>query len=276
MQSDKLILDLSSRSAKVFKRSETGIEQVDLLTWELSESKISLPAIEDQLKLLLSANGSIREGLDQGTIEAIGTEAMRRSPLLSQHMQEICENLQIAYRTISQEEEADLLKKAIAESDIPNHLDVLHVGGGGIQMITRDSEAPYMIPFGISDLNQQFQLLESPSHRQIATCIKWLSSRLPVTLKTFAYTGGEKTYVQHFGIELEQDLYCLSSDFTLLARRLAAMELPALEARSPFDPKWMRGVIASNCIVLAGLIKSGSTKFMPSDLNMAHGILNQS
>ncbi|WP_090819597.1 hypothetical protein [Paenibacillus sp. yr247] len=61
----------------------------------------------------------------------------------------------------------------------------------------------------------------------------------------------------------------------MLAKQLAAMDLQALEAKSPFDPKWMHGVIASNCVVLAGLIKSGTTKFMPSDLNITHGLINQ-
>jgi hypothetical protein len=276
MHSDKLILDLGSHSAKVFKKSDDGIEQVDVLTWELlEESEVSLPSIEDKLKSLLCTQGSFLEGPLQGTVEAIGTEAMRRSPLLSEHMEEVCRNLRIAYRTISQKEEADLLKKAIADSDIPSHFDVINVGGGSIQIITNECEAPYLIPFGISDLNQQFNLLGPPHQRQIATCIKWLSCRLPASLELFAYTGGEKTYLRHFQLELEQDLYCLRSDFTLLARQLAALDLQALEANSPFDPKWMRGDIASNCVVLAGLIKSGTTKFMPSDLNIAHGFINQ-
>ncbi|MCY9661254.1 hypothetical protein P5G65_01235 [Paenibacillus chondroitinus] len=275
MNSDKLILDLGSHSAKVFKKSDIGIEQVDVLTWELLESEICLPSIEDKLKSLLSTQGSFLEGAPLGNIEAFGTEAMRRSPHLSEHMEEICRNLRIAYRTISQKEEAELLRKAISESDIPSHLDVINVGGGSIQIITKECEAPYLIPFGISDLNQEFQLLGAPHQRQITTCIKWLSSRLPASLGPFAYTGGEKTYLRHFDIELEQDLYCSRSDFTQLTRQLALLELSALENNSPFDPKWMRGAIASNCVVLAGLIKSGAGKFMPSDLNIAHGFMNQ-
>lgn len=275
MHSNKLILDLGSHSAKVFRKSNDHIEQVDVLTWELLESGVDLPSIEGTLKSLLSTQYSFIEGLGQGDIEAIGTEAMRRSPHLSEHMQEVCRNLRIAYRTISQKEEADLLKKAIAESDIPSDLDVINAGGGSIQIITSESEAPYLIPFGISDLNQQFNLLGPPEQRQIATCIKWLSCRLPASLEQFAYTGGEKTYLRHFQIEFEDDLYCQRNDFTLLTRQLAAQDLQTLEANSPFDPKWMRGAIASNCVVLAGLIKSGATKFMPSDLNIAHGFIRQ-
>ncbi|MBP1965956.1 exopolyphosphatase [Paenibacillus aceris] len=275
MNSDKLILDLGSHSAKVFKKSDIGIEEVDVLIWELLESEICLPSIEDKIKTLLSAQGPLLDGSSQGTVEAIGTEAMRRSPLLSEHMKEICNNLRIAYRTISQKEEAELLRKAISQSDIPSHLDVINAGNSSIQIITKECEAPYLIPFGIADLNQEFHLLKPPHQRQITTCIKWLSSRLPASLGQFAFTGGEKTYLRHFQIELDQDLYCSRSDFTLLARQLALLDLPALEANSPLDPKWMRSAIASNCVVLAGLIKSGTNKFMPSDLNIAHGFMNQ-
>ncbi|NOV01737.1 Ppx/GppA phosphatase family protein [Paenibacillus planticolens] len=275
MNSDKLILDLGSHSANVFKKSNIGIEQVDVLTWELIESEVCLPSIEDKIKTLLSAQGSLINGSSQGTVEAIGTEAMRRSPILSEHMKEICRNLRIAYRTISQKEEAELLRRAISQSDIPSHLDVINVGSGSIQIITKECEAPFLIPFGTSDLNQEFHLLKPPHQRQITTCIKWLSTRLPASLEQFAFTGGAKTYLRHFQIELEQDLYCSRSDFTQLTRRLAACDLSDLEADSPFDPKWMRNAIASNCVVLAGLIKSGTSKFMPSDLNIAHGFMNQ-
>lgn len=275
MHSDKLILDLGSHSANVFRKSDEGIEQVDVLTWELLESEVSLPSIENKIKSLLTTQGSLLDGTSPDNVEAIGTEAMRRSPELSEHMKEICRNLRIAYRTISQKEEAELLRKAIADSDIPTHLDVINAGGGSIQIITHECEAPYLIPFGITDLNQQFNLLGSPHQRQITTCIKWLSCRFPASLEQFAYTNGQKTYLKHFQIELEQDLYCPRSDFTLLTKQLALMDLSHLEANSPFDPKWMRGAIASNCIVLAGLIKSGTAKFMPSDLNIAHGFMNQ-
>ena len=72
MHSNKLILDLGSHSAKVFRKSNDHIEQVDVLKWELLESGVDLPSIEGTLKSLLSTQGSFIEGLGQGDIEAIG------------------------------------------------------------------------------------------------------------------------------------------------------------------------------------------------------------
>lgn len=192
-----------------------------------------------------------------------------------EHTEDVCRNLRIAYRTMSQKEEASLMKQAVVDSDIPNHLDVIHAQGDSIHVITGASENPYLISFGIADLNQQFNLLGAPDQRQIATCVKWLSCRLPASLEQFVYTGGQKTYLRHFQIEIEQNLYCHRCDFTLLTKQLASMDIQELEANSPFDPAWMHRAIASNCVVLAGLIKSGTSKFMPSDLHITHGFTKQ-
>lgn len=188
----------------------------------------------------------------------------------NEHKEEICMNLRIAYSTISQKKEAAWMKQAILASDIPQHLDIIHVEGDSIHVITGESEAPYLIPFGIADLNQQFNLLGAPDQRQIATCVKWISCRLPASLQPFVYTGGQKTCLRHFKIELEHDLYCHRSDFSEFAGQLAAMDIQQLEANSPLDTTWMHRAIASNCVVLASLIKSGASKLMPSDLHISH------
>jgi hypothetical protein len=44
---------------------------------------------------------------------------------------------------------------------------------------------------------------------------------------------------------------------------------------SPFDPKWMKGVIVSNCVVLALLEQAGADVFVPSDLSIAQGLASQ-
>ncbi|MEW9702729.1 hypothetical protein [Paenibacillus sp. SI8] len=270
----KTILDLGSHSAKLFTRFDGKVELMDVMTWELLEDTTDLKSIEVDLQIMLSKQNSTLQGKNGGAIEAIGTEAMRRSPVLSAYMSEMCRKLGIPYRTISQKEEADLLHKAIADSDIPDNLDVINAGGGSIQIISKKDACQHLIPFGISDLNQSFDLLESPEMRRVTECIEWVAARLPASLNQFAYTGGELTYLRHFSIELAGS-FCKKSAFTALAEKLAVLELQKLEASSPFDPKWMRGAIASNCIVLAGLVRANTDTFMATDLNIAHGFLKQ-
>ncbi|UJF33409.1 Ppx/GppA phosphatase family protein [Paenibacillus hexagrammi] len=274
MCGSKLILDLGSHSAKVYAQAEMKVEQVDVLTWELLENEIDFSKLEEQLSGLLAKHVDFREASGQGRVQAIGTEAMRRSPELSEAVSGICGRLGIDYRTISQREEAELLRQALAASGIPSDLDVINVGGGSIQIWLRSGRSPHLLPFGISDLNQRFALLEAPAGRKVRECIKWVAEQLPRSLNQFAYTGGEYTYLRHFSIQMEGG-YCKKQNFAKLSEAIAAADLEELEASSPYDSKWMRGAVASNCIVLACLETSGAGSFMPTDLNIAHGFLQQ-
>lgn len=161
------------------------------------------------------------------------------------------------------EDSLEALKKAISGTDIPSHLDVIHVGESHIHIFSSTTETPYFIPNGILDLNQQFNLRKAPQQRQIAMCIKWLSCRLPPSLQTFACIGNGLTALRHSPIELEQDLYCLRDDFILFAQQTSLQEIQTLAADSPSRPAWVQEVIALHCVILAGLFKSGASKFMP-------------
>ncbi|OXM87233.1 hypothetical protein [Paenibacillus rigui] len=267
MLKSQLILDLGSHSAKLYERQDQ-IQQLDVLTWELLEEGRNAPLLEEML------GSFIAPWKENAIIEAIGTAAMRRSAAISTEISNACKSLGITYRTISQKEEAELLRKAVRESHIPQLLDVMNVGGGSIQIIQPEAELPVLLPFGISDLNQTFHLLDTPDQRKVEDCTEWVFRQLPESLQSFAYTGGEKTYIESFGIQLNHG-YCSAVDFYKLSRELASLQLDELESRSPFDSKWMRGAVASNCIVIAALKRSRKDQFLPSDLNIAHGFLKQ-
>lgn len=158
------------------------------------------------------------------------------------------------------------LKKAVSAAGIPNHLDIIHVGENHIHIFSSSLEPPYVIPNGILDLNHQFNLRRAPNQRQIALCIKWLSCRLPPTLQTFACIGRGLRALQQSPIELEQDLYCLREDFLLFAQQMALQEVHTFAAEYPAKPVWMQEVVAIHCVILAGLFKSGASKFMPHAL----------
>ena len=46
-----------------------------------------------------------------------------------------------------------------------------------------------------------------------------------------------------------------------------------LKALSPFGPEWMLGAIASNTILAVLLLNSLQSEFIPSDVNIAHGLV---
>ncbi|MDQ3700593.1 MAG: hypothetical protein M3442_06700 [Chloroflexota bacterium] len=129
-----------------------------------------------------------------------------------------------------------------------------------------------LLPFGISDLNQRFDLLAEIERRRVADCTDWVRRRLPEWLGPFAYTGGERAYLRSQGVPLAGDR-CDRADFERLADRLAGQPTAELERRSPFNPRWMRGAVASNCVVLAALAQSRASHFLASDFNICHGLI---
>jgi hypothetical protein len=190
---------------------------------------------------------------------------MRKLDTLGQKENELSDLLadSTAHTEHGTEDHLVALKKAAWAAGIPNHLDIIHVGENHIHILSSSLETLHVIPNGILDLNHQFNLRKAPNQRQIALCIKWLSCRLPPTLQTFACIGSGLHALQQSAIELEQDRYCLREDFLLFAQQLALQEFHTFAANSPSKPVWVQEVIALHCVILAGLFKSGASKFMP-------------
>jgi exopolyphosphatase/pppGpp-phosphohydrolase len=261
--SSHLLLDLGSRSAKAYRKDTTWVEDRQV-TWSLLENDRGESEIFRDLQSLVSSYQG------RSKISAIGTEAMRRNPKLAAVISNACKQLGIAYRTLSHKEEAELILKAIPDTA---GRDLINVGGGSIQIISSQTAEMHLLCFGISDLNKHFALNEAPCVRQIETCVAWIESQLPKLSSSFIYTGGEEKYLRHLGLQLPGGL-CNREVFEDLASKMAELSVAELEALSPHDPKWMRGAVASNCIVRALLRRSAAKNFVPSDLNIAHGLMD--
>jgi hypothetical protein len=266
------VLDLGSHSVKVYRRpgpAGPAALLVDTVTWELLERRPGRAQLGRHLDDVLARIPGPRR-----TVTAIGTAAVRRDPGLAEELHAVCSERGISYRTISQDDEARLIRLAAAEAGIPAGLHVVNAGGGSIQIVTGSRGVAHLLPFGISDLNRRFDLGAPPGARRAGECVEWVAGRLPALAGEFAYTGGEHTYLEHFGVELP-DGRCSAAAFAGLADRLRLLPGGELEALSPFDPKWMHGAVASNCIVTACLARWGCDRFLPVDLNIAHGLIRQ-
>ncbi len=125
------------------------------------------------------------------------------------------------------------------------------------------SETPYFIPNGILDLNHQFNLRKAPHQRQIATVYQMAFLSPTAFLTDFRLYRQRTNRSATFAIELEQDLYCLRDDFILFAQQTSLQEIQTLAADSPSKTAWVQEDIALHCVILAGLFKSGASKFMP-------------
>lgn len=260
-----LVLDLGSHSVKVYSVS-TEVNKVTTKTWQLLETRSFFDTVYKTLLDIVSPFSVEVKKI------AIGTEAMRRNPRLERIVKSVCLSLNVNYRTISQEEEAALIFKAMKLKDDQKHFDIVNAGGGSIQIVNATTAQTTLLPFGISDLNRRFQLShDTPSKRQVSEAISWIEQQLP-SMNPFVYTGGEETYLRKLGIILKNG-FCSKDYFVTLSEILAQKNNNQLFALSPYDPAWMSGAIASNSIVIACLNKSKTEQFLPSDFNIGHGLV---
>lgn len=259
------LLDLGSHSVKLYRRDDD--EELLLLrtvTWRVLETAVEPENLAAILQSVLAEVDDFR------TVQAVATAAFRRDVRLGAAITRLCEGLGISLEIIDQRAEALLLRAAVSSSGSGGDLDAINVGGGSIQIISGDG-SEHLLPFGISDLNKRFGLAGPVSERRVQECQDFVVGELPAWLDEFWYTGGERTYLEHFGVPLS-GLWCARSDFEPFADDLATWTGDRLRSRSPYDDGWMTGAVASNCIVLAGLKRNDLNKFAPADLNISHGV----
>lgn len=226
------ILDVGSHSLKLYKLGAT-VELSETLTWDPWGGDVEGHAPNTLLKDLLFRT---QQRHPEHQITAFGTEAMRRDGELAGQVSASCGALGVPFRVISQDEEAALISAAFQAEGEYSH-DIVNVGGGSIQMVLGASGIPrtWLLEFGIVDLNRGFNLLSEPEARDVAGCREFVAASLPQDIRQFVYTGGELTYLRHFGVPLV-DGYCDRYAFADLADRLEQLSVGELVHDSPFDP----------------------------------------
>lgn len=262
----EFILDVGSHSLKLYRREEST-QLTKTVTWE-PINEYSEGVSTSEVELILQ---KVREDFPYVAVKAFGTGLMRQIPELASKVHSCCREYGAEFDVISQETEAELIRKAVSVDGTLPDTAVVNVGGRSIQVVLPSSEIR-LLSFGIVDLNEKFNLTDSPGSRDIPGCQDFLSSQLPHDIGEFVYTGGEATYLQHFEVPMAGG-YCDRDVFLRFAEELARRTIDDLMRNSPFDPKWMKGAIASNCIVASLLEYSRVERFWPSEINIGHGVV---
>jgi len=261
------IIDIGSNTIKFHTKPNSGTRFTNShnISWNILDKNVNITYLNevfDKIKNFI---------IDFNEVIAIGTEALRNSPYLEGFIIDSFKELNISYKTISQQYEAELIKTAVYKNPIYKGLNIINVGGGSMQIID-NLDNVFLFKFGISFLNAEFNLSKSSSERRSEDCVNWLTNQLPSLDSSFVYSGGEKKYLESMGVNFQENGFCSQSDFKELHASMLTKPLEELKKYSPFDPDWMCGAIASNCIVLALMNKSNSKFFLPSDLNISNGV----
>lgn len=257
------VIDCGSRSIKLHEASGGAVSLWATRSWDPINDARQAGRVGDLLTDLT------RDVPAVSTIRVVGTAAARRDPGIAAAIEAACAGLGWSYRTLSQAEEAALIRAAFADRA---DCDIVNAGGGSIQIVAASGEVS-LLGFGISDLNRDFDLQASPSARRIAEATAFVVSHLPRLERPFVYSGGELSYLRGLGAELGGGGRCTAAEFERAAARVDRMPVEELPSVSPFDPGWSSGAVASNAIVRACLRVAGTGFYFASDVNIADGIV---
>jgi hypothetical protein len=259
----KFVIDCGSRSIKLHEALGGAVTLQATRSWDPINDSTNVERVGRLLQDLT------RDVPAVSAIHVVGTAAARRDPRVAAAIDTACRLLGWTYETLSHASEAQLIRDAFG---VAPDRDVVNAGGGSIQIVRPDGQAD-LIGLGISDLNQKFNLSGRAAGRRVAEACDFVRAKLPPMRRPFVYSGGELSYLIAFGARVGRDGRCEAGEFFRLAAEVDAMELEAMERRSPFDPGWVRGAVASNAVVKAMLIESGADHYYASDVNIADGII---
>lgn len=217
-------------------------------------------------------------------------KALNRDLLISLIKKETGLHLEI----ISEEQEAKILYKGAIHdfSDSKQSFAVMNIGGSTTELIMGTKSQVnklYNLPLGTRELRNKFLNTDPPTDQEhmglinyINTCLDRCAVQLAPKGTIFLHTGGELDYVISAGCQLKDFTLSQSHskkislpdfrNFSERIRRLKSNQLYML-APNPENPSWMDGAIVCNAIAICIAEKLGVNEIVPSNINLAHGLL---
>jgi hypothetical protein len=197
---------------------------------------------------------------------------------------------------VSESEEAMHVFRAVAndfDPEFPGLLAVLNAGGSTVHVAvgSASGDAPRLRTFdvGLTGLSQRLYQDGDPPPKDVYELIRRRLMELMGPLATdngrrllLIHTGGELSYLKSAGCPVVWRDYSPAhpwaaglDDFETFDRRIRTTQLRALYALAPnpADPKWMDGAVASNMVARCAAELLGAEQIVPSDLNVADGML---
>jgi exopolyphosphatase/guanosine-5'-triphosphate,3'-diphosphate pyrophosphatase len=178
----------------------------------------------------------------------------------------------------------------VSQLDQSEKYSVLNVGGKNCRLVSGSGlsiRKIFVFPLGTVGLREEF-MHSDPLSESDYRCLQQhvevvvASGLKDVELKgaTLVQTGGELDYIIQSGCPHQRSKYSAIhpivvrlSDFEIFSDRIRRMSREQLRNMRPSNQTWMDGAIASNAIVLA-IAKELEVEYMvPSNLNVADGVL---
>lgn len=197
------------------------------------------------------------------------------------------------FNIISHELEGHYLERALAGAyNLDEPLLLINIGGGSTELVVIKNgfiKERHNLDLGIMTILQDFPYLnDQVSPHKLDEVVESIRSRMPETShKTpyAIYNGGELTYMRLVGYKLkkndvfEDDDHPNQIDVENFSEKnqelFYTITLKQLEELMPNDPLWIHGARACSAIAQTITKHFGVSQLIPSDSNMAHGIIRQ-
>lgn len=295
------LIDIGSNTTKlIVARVNNGT--TDILLRELrSESRLAenlyptrilaQAAIERTAKIVAELRDRAQSnGARQ--IRAVSTGAAREALNALEFVKRCNEVAELDVDILSAQEEAETLHRGVL-SDFDGEEDtflVLNVGGVSTEITIgskRTVSETVNLRFGALSLTERF-LKSDPVkpgevaglRRHVTQALRRFAPPVPDFSPIMVHTGGELDYLMATGCLLWPSSLSASHPvqtdlpaFTSFCRRMRRLSLSELREFMPANPRWMDGAIATNELTLAIGQHFGIRSIVPSNKNLADGLL---
>ena len=196
-------------------------------------------------------------------------------------------------RIITDKEEAELFFKGVI-SDFSKDYDcvAINVGGGSTELTYGNKKGLFFsksLPIGVVAINEEYLLSNPPMDSEYSKAVNHIKTVIAEAgvpkvknpkETVFLHTGGELTYIKRvkcpahkFTLSSAHPLKVDMKEFVEFADNLRKLPTVELERFVPENPMWMNGAVASNLIAIEMAKALGVDYFVPSDKNLADGII---
>jgi exopolyphosphatase/pppGpp-phosphohydrolase len=198
----------------------------------------------------------------------------------------------IQFKVISQNLENKYLQESlIGKYKGKKKIVLVNIGGGSTELVfVKEGEISERdnIDLGVGNVLSKFpKINEDKSEVSLKKVISFVNTILPKMKNTAIafYSGGELTYMQLVGYELEKNLlfkdtshpsYISIENFIKKNKDIFnKLTLKDLEKLMPQNPTWMHGARACSGLAQAIFEKIGVKTIIPSDANLIDGVVKR-
>lgn len=295
-QIQKLIIDVGSSTVKVYGASSGELNLIETKSFNFKNGFDPKVGLNEKTKQeFYDYITKVLQGHKDLPIKIYATALFRKcSPSVQRSLtDEFFRKTGQFFNIISHDLEGHYLEKALAGYyKLREPLLLINIGGGSTELVILENDAVkerHNLDLGVMTVLKEFpylnELLAGHTLTAVTTAIKTLMPDTQYKTPHAIYNGGELTYMHLAGYRLlKNDIfedknhpYKISlENFSIRNREVfESVTIKELEALMPNDPLWMHGARACSAIAQTIAKHFGVNYIIPSDSNMAHGILRQ-